>query len=276
MTDRPEDDAAQPAQPTGGPRPLSDLLTAVQFLTRVPVYRVFQFDADDFQQGLRRAVVYFPLVGGLIGCSTAAIFLMAIQLGMPVSLAAIVALGWEAALTGAFHEDAFADTWDALGGGWTRDQVLTIMKDSRLGTYGTLALVLGLAARGAAMIAIAEHGWLIAAATIVAAATLARIAIVIMMATTNPVSDRQSQARDISGTQTLGRVAIASLISLPFWTPWFSVSFAHAAGSIVAASMLFLWFRGKILRRVGGTTGDLLGCTGFQTQLVLLLGASVS
>ena len=121
--------------------------TAVHFLTRITVSKIAMDDSLDHARALNRSVVFFPLVGGVIGLATAALVCGLAWLGFPALLAALMAIGIEAYLTGAFHEDAFADTCDAMGGGWTREDVLKIMKDSRLGTYGTMGLLIGVSIR---------------------------------------------------------------------------------------------------------------------------------
>ncbi|MCO8121065.1 adenosylcobinamide-GDP ribazoletransferase [Stieleria sp. TO1_6] len=250
------------------------LAVAIQFLTRVPMPGLSGITADQYRELLRRAVIFFPIVGGLVGCWTAALFVGGLWIGFTPLVAALISLGAEALLTGAFHEDALADTCDALGGGWTRDQVLEIMKDSRLGTYGSVGLIIGVGTRAAAMAAIGAANMMTAAIVIVAAASLGRAAIVLMMATTDPIQDRNSQAKDISGSQTIKRALTAALISLPFWIMW-PVTLPVVAGCSLLASLLVLvWFRRKIIQRVGGTTGDLLGCSGFLIQGVILVGAS--
>lgn len=249
--------------------------TAVQFLTRVPVSGAMGGSAEYYFAALRRSVVYFPLVGGLVGLSTAAVFWLALSIGCSPAVAALIALAAEATLTGAFHEDAFADTWDALGGGWTREQVLTIMKDSRLGTYGTIALVIGVGLRAMTTGDSAAVGWAASMALIVAAATMGRLAILVMMATTDPVDSPDSQSKDVSGTQTGRVVWTGGLFSLPLWLPWCLIDPLRAGGSIVAAAVTTYWFRRKVLRRVGGTTGDLLGCTAFLVQLIVLIGGTI-
>jgi adenosylcobinamide-GDP ribazoletransferase len=248
--------------------------TAIQFLTRVPVTGTMGKSAEYYYAALRKSVIYFPVVGGLVGLYTAIVLVLCMSIGVPPLVAALVALALEAALTGAFHEDAFADTWDALGGGWTREQVLEILKDSRLGTYGTLALVTGVGCRASSMAAVASMGTWSAIFAVMAAAAIGRIAIVIMMATTEPIGDRASQAKDVSGTQTIKHVMIATVLSTLFWLPWFITSFLIASLSLLVSCVVFVWFRHKILQRVGGTTGDFLGCTAFLIQLVFLIGAS--
>ena len=273
-----------PTPASASPNPTSSVtpgwwtsfLTAVQFLTRVPVTGAMSGTAEFYFAALRRGVVFFPLVGGLVGLTTASVA-CGLSLVTSSMVAAMVALAFEATLTGAFHEDAFADTWDALGGGWNRDQVLEIMKDSRLGTYGTIALVLGVGVRAVSIATIIDvHGIWIAAAAITAAATLARGFIVAMMATTQPIDHPGSQAKDVSGTQTVTVVIVSLVLSGWLWCPWLLWQPLHACVGVVAAVLVTVWFRRKIMRRVGGTTGDLLGCTAYLVQLTLLIAATVS
>lgn len=113
------------------------LLLAVSFLTRVPV----QFKQEIEYNALSEASGYFALVGLLLGVALAVVYGVASWI-FPPSIAVILTLALGILITGAFHEDGFADVWDGFGGGWTVSQKLSIMKDSRLGTYGASALIL--------------------------------------------------------------------------------------------------------------------------------------
>lgn len=119
-------------------------LIALQFLTRIPVPRWVGHDADHLNQSAR----FFPAAGAVVGAVGALVFL-AVDWAAPQIVAAILALLATVMLTGAFHEDGLADTADGVGGGQTREAALAIMRDSRIGTYGTVALVASLALRGA-------------------------------------------------------------------------------------------------------------------------------
>lgn len=248
--------------------------TAVHFLTRVTISKIANSTDLDHATALNRSVVFFPFVGGCIGTLTSAVLIAALYLGLPTLLAAFVAIGVEAWVTGAFHEDAVADSCDALGGGWNREQILEIMKDSRLGTYGTIAIVIGVTSRAIAIGSLAEGSVLLAAASVVAAASIGRIVIVLLMTTTSPVANRVSQARDVSGGQSIGRAIVATCLSLPFWVPWLIVMPVVAACSLLCVGLFVIWYRRMIVRRVGGTTGDLLGASGFLTQLIVIIGAA--
>jgi adenosylcobinamide-GDP ribazoletransferase len=248
-------------------------LTAVQFLTRIPVQGTMNGTAEFYSAALRKSVVFFPLVGACIGLATALVMMIASTVFSPW-IAVSIAVGLEACLTGAFHEDAFADTWDALGGGWTRERVLEIMKDSRLGTYGTIALVLGVGTRIAATTELVAFDFKWAVLCIIAASTIGRIAILVMMATTSPITDRDSQAKDVAGTQSGNTLLAGAGIAFLGWIGWIAAGPGVALIGLLASAVVLFWFRRKVIARVGGTTGDLLGCSAFLIQLVILIAST--
>lgn len=149
------------------------------------------------------------------------------------------------------------------------------MKCSQLGTYGVVALVVGLGARAAALAAISEGGSTWTLVSIVAAACLGRLAMVGMMATTKPIPGGSPLTKDIAQTQDIRSVLFGLCISAPFWVGWFAISAATAVSSVAATLVVLLWYRRSILEKFGGTTGDVLGSTAFVSQLILLIGASV-
>lgn len=116
--------------------------STVMFLTRIPVGRDLPHDMELLQDSPR----YFPLVGMLVGLFNAVVFIVASQ-WFSQATAILLAMAGSLLLTGAFHEDGFADTCDAFGGGWTKEKIMTIMKDSRLGTYGVAGLGMMLAGK---------------------------------------------------------------------------------------------------------------------------------
>jgi len=114
----------------------------VRFFTRLPVPAW----VGHSQEALDRAARYFPLVGILVGALGGLTFLLA-ALALPVSIALLFSMAATLLVTGAFHEDGLSDAVDGFGGGWTKPQVLAIMKDSRIGSYGALAVALMLLAK---------------------------------------------------------------------------------------------------------------------------------
>ncbi len=119
----------------------SDILAAVQFLTRIPVPApAYESDA------LSRAVKFFPVVGLLLGGAAALLHLL-LAPHLPRLITAILVIAFLILITGCFHEDGLADAADGFGGGWTREQVLMILKDSRIGSYGGVALIFSVLGR---------------------------------------------------------------------------------------------------------------------------------
>ncbi|HEX3230766.1 MAG TPA: adenosylcobinamide-GDP ribazoletransferase, partial [Pyrinomonadaceae bacterium] len=108
-------------------------LIAIQFLTRLPVSRSLSSSESD----IGKAAAFFPLVGSIVGGAAALVF-VALQRILPLSASVLCAVIFAAFLTNGFHEDGWADSFDGFGGGWTKDRILEIMRDSRIGTYGTL------------------------------------------------------------------------------------------------------------------------------------------
>jgi hypothetical protein len=146
--DTPDDTPAAPRGWLGDQ--LRVLLTGVMFLTRLPCPAWVGHDAEY----LARSTVWFPVIGALVGAFGALAFAVA-ALGLPPLVAAALSTVATVWLTGAFHEDALADSCDGFGGGWGKDQILAIMKDSRVGSYGVVGLALVLVAKLGALAAIA-------------------------------------------------------------------------------------------------------------------------
>lgn len=248
-------------------------LAAVQFLTRIPItLRLVPDHPERYQATLARGVIYFPLVGGLITGTTSLVILLLLN-WLPVELAVVIGLAFEAMLTGAFHEDALADTCDALGGGWTRQQVLEILKDSRLGTYGTLGLTLGLLCRFFCLVALAQQPYEVLVMSLVASGAIGRWAMLWLMHTLSPIKDRQTLARSVAGHKTGRAILYAAILGLPAVAAWLVIDPTGVVISLAVSGVVLAAYRMQIQRRVGGSTGDLLGCSGYLVQLVVLLVA---
>lgn len=252
--------------PTEAPRWAPPLL-AVQFLTRLPVPILARLRAEQAAEGLARALAWLPPVGSLIGAVTALVFVGA-QAFWPVWVAAVLALIVEALLTGAFHEDAVADFCDAFGGTASGERALAIMKDSRIGSYGTLGLGLVVLLRVAAMVALPP---LLAVAAIIGAATVGRLCAVTLAAMVAPVG-QGSAAR--AGRMPPGRLLLALLLALPGMAPIAWLRPGATVGALLAMAVLLVWLRRFLLRRIGGSTGDCLGFAAAIGQLAVLLAVA--
>jgi adenosylcobinamide-GDP ribazoletransferase len=246
-------------------------LLALQFLTRMPVPGVGRLSEETVRIGLGRAVAWFPLIGAMVGATTAGTVLLTERV-WPRLVAVILALIVEALITGAFHEDAVADFCDGVGGGRSPDHVRQIMKDSRVGSYGALGLALAVSLRGALMYALADFLTLPA---IVAAATLGRLTAVAVMATTPPAPvTHTGLASTLDPGIRTRDVALAFVVALPGLLPFSLAAPLHMLCAVLATALFVFWFRPLVMRRVGGTTGDCLGFAVYTTQILLLLAAT--
>jgi adenosylcobinamide-GDP ribazoletransferase len=244
-------------------------LIALQFLTRIPIGSVGAWPPD----WLARAAKYMPLVGALIG-AVAGAAVLASALFFPEPLPIVIGLATAIAVTGALHEDGLADTVDAFGGGKNREHCLEIMKDSRIGTYGTLALIVVLALKGAALLSLDP---LSAACVFIAAHSGARLGTVLTLWTLSYAGDGGSAKVSRPASElTLPELAIAIVLGL---TPGLlllkpATFFVSAAFAFVAATAMALMAR----RRVGGYTGDVLGAIeqAYETTFFVFAAAIIA
>ena len=233
---------------------------ALMFFTRIPVPSLPDFREED----LTNAARWFPAVGLLVGAIQALVLVAAAAI-LPPLAAGLLALAAALMATGAFHEDGLADSFDGLGGGYTREKVLEIMKDSRIGTFGAAALLLALAMQAVALAEIP------AIATILAAHTVSRFAAVTLLATQEYVrEDLLSRAKPLATRIGPGGLAWASLCAaLPvLFMPWGAM--AAMLGAMLA---MRLWWGWVCQRRLGGYTGDMLGACQQLCFTAGLLGA---
>ena len=246
-------------------------LLAVQFLTRLPVPALDRLSGEQARDGLARATGWLPLIGGLIGLVTAAVFGVAGAVWPPL-VAALIALAVEAWLTGGFHEDAVADFCDAFGGGRTAEDVRRIMKDSRIGSYGALGLLLALGLRVATMATLPTA---LVWPAIIGAAAFGRLWAVAVMAIVPPAPTGEGLAKDI-GRPPRGTLGIAVLTALP-GVAWVTLVAPLRVAAALAAAVLFLiWFAALLRRRIGGSTGDCLGFAAYAGQLASLLACAAA
>jgi len=237
-------------------------LTALQFFTRIPV-NLHDFKIDDLNQSTR----YFPLIGLLVGCVGALIF-YAFHQFLPLSLAVLISMITTILLTGAFHEDGLADAVDGLGGGLTREQCLTIMVDSRIGSYGAIALIVALFTKHQALVEISAS--VIPTALLVGHA-LSRFCGVLVMATQDYAkSDGKSKplATKVS-SQALWIAGVFGLAPLYFLQP-------NQLFALVPVFFVWRWFSFKIKHKIGGYTGDCLGAMQQITEITFYIGLIAS
>jgi adenosylcobinamide-GDP ribazoletransferase len=233
------------------PRFAVDIAVAFQFLTRLPVPQV-EFAPD----GLARAVKFFPLVGSVIGGGAALLQkLLAPHLGRPAC--AIVILLYLVLITGCLHEDGLADVADSLGG-WNLERRLAIMRDSRIGSYGVVALVLSLLSRSALL---ADLPLDRITAYLVAAHVLCRWSILPLSYYLPPARDGEGQGARIAKLTSISSFIAGSIFTIA------TVAVAlhkTAIAPLLAVSAVTLFSGIFYQRTFGGVTGD---CFGATTQL---------
>lgn len=241
----------------------ADFLVAVQFLTRIPVP-----DPPFHSDSLASAVKFFPVVGLLIGSAAALLhFLLAPHL--PRTLAAVLVIVFLVLITGCLHEDGLADTADGLGGGWTREQVLAIFKDSNIGSYGSTALTLSLLTR---VLLLANLPLALVTPYLIAAHVLCRWTTLPMSYYLAPIT-RKNEARPSQGARiarltTRGTLVFGTVFSVAISILLLKV---HAATALAATALVSLLSGLYYQRRINGVTGDCLGATNQLTEVAVLL-----
>lgn len=236
-----------------------NLILALGFFTRIPVPSVDNFQESD----LNSASKYFPLVGLLIGAIAALVFWASSHL-FTQSIAVILSMIASIYATGAFHEDGLTDAVDGLGGGWKKEQVLTIMQDSRIGSYGAVALILALLLKYTAL---TQTSILIMPWVLIAGHSISRLCAVLVMATQNYVKS-SGKAKPLA-TQ-LNRLDLVIAIFFGLFPLILLNSIYCFALCFVA--LIWGWFSAIISRRIGGYTGDCLGAMQQLTEIAFYLG----
>lgn len=239
---------------------------AIGFLTRIPML----VRIDYSPRLMNQCSVYFPLVGLVLGVIYAGLYVALVQLWSPL-VCLVLVTGFHLWITGAFHEDGLADSVDALGGGYSLEARLRIMKDSRIGTYGTVALIMALALK-VALLAEARPIWL----ALVLAPMVARLAPLLLMGFLPYVTDpEKSKSKPVADDFSRTRLAVAALFTT-------LVALVLAPPEPVMWLWLLLATLGVALawglylrRQLGGYTGDTLGASVVFAELVLLLGLAV-
>ena len=249
---------------------------ALQFFTRVPIPHWVGFEPEWLHHSAR----YFPAVGAFVGLFGACVFGMAHLLFGPM-VAALLCIVATVLLTGGFHEDGFADTCDGLGGHVSRERALEIMKDSRIGAYGAMGLVLMLGLKAATLSALGAASVWTAMTALLMAHTTSRTATVLMIAWLPYAGDEaHAKAKPLAQRARPSDVLVACFTTLLLaGLIGFASSHGLAVGSwvavltsLLAATLMLLWCANWLKKRLGGVTGDTLGATQQLVEVAMLLG----
>lgn len=247
--------------------------TALSFYSRLPAPAyVHQDNAHNLPDSIR----YLPVVGWIIGLVTAGVYIGTSYLFGEV-IAVLLAMVASILLTGAFHEDGFADVCDGFGGGWAKEKILLIMKDSRLGTYGVVGLILLMGLKFAALLQLFTETFIDADSItiiglIVAAHSLSRFAAITLVFNHSYARIEESKA---SGAVEKGKpvnlvlAGIFTLIPLVALTCYLEQPVLLL---IVIPVLLFSWYLGAYFKKwIGGYTGDCLGAVQQLTEVTVYL-----
>ena len=254
---------------------LREFITAAMLLTRLPLWRLALGPPPD----PARCIWAYPVVGAVVGGIGAGVYCASARIGLPPALSALWTLVAMMCVTGALHEDGVADTADGFGGGGGgaggrgrvgggggrgRSPKLEIMRDSRIGTYGALALIMTIAIRGAGIAALARP--LPVATALVAAGALGRGAIIMMLLALKPA--RIDGLGASLGTVSLARAAVG--LALAAIVAFAVLPGGVAIGVIAPSAVISLAFVALSRRQIGGYSGDVLGAGAALVECVAL------
>ena len=245
---------------------LNNFFISLAFFTRIPCPSWVNYATEQNNT----SVVFAPLIGLIIGALTAAVLAFTVLL-LPLTIAVVISMLASILLTGALHEDGFADVCDGFGGGWQRQQILTIMQDSQLGTYGVIGLLLILLLKWLLLVEIGQQAGILALSLLlIASHSCSRwVAISFMRSYDYLRPESTAKARPMSQRLDLQALAIAGLFALLGLLPWL---FYHADvyfGSLFLLAMALAWWlcKWRFIDTLGGYTGDCLGAVQQLTEI---------
>jgi adenosylcobinamide-GDP ribazoletransferase len=257
-------------------------LLALQFFTRIPVTGGLADWVGFSPAMLRASAAHFPGVGWVIGGLCAALLYGLLALLPPVAaapwVAAVLSTALGVMLTGAFHEDGLADLADGLGGSPERERALEIMKDSRIGSFGAIALVLVLMAKVGALAMLAQTGAWLAAVALFAAHVTSRLMPLFLIWRLPHVGDTATSKSKPLADQVGVRVLLVGglwwvlAMALAMWC------LPHAAWpqAVLCALLALVWMWRLLSRRLQGFTGDGLGATQQVCEVAFYLGLALA
>jgi len=214
------------------------------------------------EDSLSRSVKFFPLVGLAVGSGAALLqSILIVHLARP--LTAFVVLTYLVLITGCLHEDGLADTADGFGGGWTKDRVLAILRDSRIGSYGAIALVLSLLARYLLLASLPMERFI---AYVISAHVLCRWSSLPLSYFLPPAREQEGQGARIAKLTSFSSLLFGSALSTAIVI--FALRRSSVAPLLVAPLIVLVsgWFYNK---KIGGITGDCFGATNQLTEIAI-------
>ncbi|SFD97455.1 adenosylcobinamide-GDP ribazoletransferase [Massilia yuzhufengensis] len=238
---------------------------ALQFFTRLPIPRWVGFK----HEWLHHASRYFPLVGIVVGAIAASVYAAAATV-LPAPVAAVLSTAATIYATGAFHEDGFADACDGLGGGMTKERVLEIMKDSRVGAYGAIGVVCMLGTKCTALAMLPPAS---AIGALLLAHPLSRLAATSLIwrmeyaraeGKAKPLAERMT-------TSEFGIAAVTAAMAAVILLATGAIDLRALLAAVLAGGAATWWLARKFSSRIGGYTGDCLGAVQQLSEAVMYI-----
>ena len=240
-------------------RELELFFTALMFFTRLPVPTL-----DYSQEKLNASSRYFPLVGILVGTLSATVFMFS-SIILPLKVAVLLAMIASIWITGAFHEDGFADACDGFGGGYTKERILEIMKDSRIGAFGAIGIILLLILK---FLLLSEINPMMIPIAIVSGHAISRLISISLLYSMVYVKE-EGKAKPLSTALPLGSLIVASIFGLlPLLLFKKIFILLILIPLLITRSYLSYYFK----KHIGGYTGDCLGASQQVSEIVFYLG----
>lgn len=246
---------------------VSEFLAAAQFLTRLPI-PAHPYEADL----LARSVKFFPVIGLIVGAGGALLHHL-VAPHLPRMVATLITVVFLVCITGGLHEDGFADVADAFGGGTNREKILAILRDSRIGSYGGIALIVSLVGRLLliATLQVQDVAYYLIAASVLGRWTVLPLSYFLPAARNEEPTSIDGQGARIARLTTVGSLIAGTLVSAAVTVLLLRRrAIAPLLTSIAISSLTAMYYK----RRIGGVTGDCFGATIQITEIgVYLCGA---
>jgi adenosylcobinamide-GDP ribazoletransferase len=266
-----QDQPARATEPRDPATAVANFIIALRFLTRLPVGGLIVED-----RSLSHAMAAFPVVGLLVGLLSAVALLLAHALGLGPLAAAAIAVGTHVVVTGALHEDGLADTADGFWGGDTPQRRLAIMRDSRIGTFGVLALLIAVVLKCALiaeLLAVSAGG---AVASLAAAGAVSRHAMVALMSAGEPARHDGLAFSAGKPSSEARRVSLILAVGIAVVLLWGSLGLLAAILALVLAQGAVAGITVLARRKTQGYTGDICGAAQQISEIAVLAGAAMT
>ncbi len=233
---------------------------AIRFFTRLPVPRWVGHSSV----ALERSTRYFPAVGLIVGGLGALVFVLTTGF-WPKALALLASMALTLYATGAFHEDGWSDMADGFGGGWDKAQILMIMKDSRIGSFGAVALTMMLLVKFFTLLEIDQR---LVPLVLIAGHAFSRLCATLVLRALDYVRD-EGKSKPLATPISLAELGFAALCAL---LPLFLLPLQQALAGVLLALLATLWLARLFKRQIGGYTGDCLGATQQLSEVAFYAG----